>query len=566
MYQVFRETLLQPFVGLQKFAINNNRFITYLSLYLTVVCNFPLLIQFYKALFDLEFFNWLFALSFPVLLFSLLHIFLSLLDFKYLIKPLAIALVLIGSTVTYAEYNYSVLFNYGMIENIFQTSSSEAQMYVNSMSILWVLITGIIPSLVILNIKIKYGKPLKFIGNKVAYLAITVTLFSGILLVFYKSYASFGRNNKEFVHMITPLNVITNSIKYLDRTYFYTTPEYKTIAQDASIVATESINPKLFVLLVGETSRAKNHNYYGYSRQTNAYTEDESLLVFNDVSSCGTATAISVPCMFSLLKKDDFSTQSARNQDNVLDILNRLPINVEWLDNDGTCKDVCNDITHVFFDPKSNAKLCDGKYCYDQILIDNLQKTINKYSENNKDTVIVLHLVGSHGPTYYRRYPSQFKIFIPDCPRSDIQNCTEQKLVNTYDNTILYTDYIYDEAIKIAKDNEGWDSSVMYVSDHGESLGENGFYLHGIPYAIAPKEQTQIPMYLWLSDSYMASEHMSRNCLKRMVETGHFSHDNVFHTVLGMMNVSTEVYQPELDVLSSCEHSIDLEEMGLANK
>lgn len=502
---------------------------------------------------QLKSFSWLFAASFPILLFTLLHIFISLFDVKYLLKPVVSILIILSALVAYAEFQYSILFDYGMIENIFQTSQAEAQMYVNSESVIWIIIVGLIPGLLSLYIRVEFGRPFQHITKKVAYLAISITLLSGTLLFFYKDYASFGRNNKEMVHMITPLNVVTNTIKYINRTYLYTPPNYMEIALDAKLNSVANDKPNLLVLLVGETSRSKNHKLYGYEKNTNPYTSDKDLVVFNDVSSCGTATAVSVPCMFSLLTKDEFTRTSAKYQDNVLDILKRASINVEWLDNDGTCKDVCTKIEHVFFNPSEYMDLCDGQYCYDQILINHLEATISKYEGRKKDTVIVLHLVGSHGPTYFKRYPGNFKVFKPDCPRSDIQNCTQEELVNTYDNTILYSDYIYSSAIELVQEHRDWSSSVMYISDHGESLGEGGLYLHGIPYAIAPEEQIKVPMYLWMSEDYENTHNIDKPCLISYARAETFSHDNLFHTILGLMDIRTNIYEPDLDVLSPCK-------------
>lgn len=129
--------------------------------------------------------------------------------------------------------------------------------------------------------------------------------------------------------------------------------------------------------------------------------------------------------------------------------------------------------------------------------------------------MIVLHTIGSHGPTYYNRYPPQFRKFTPTCDTNEIQTCTKEQLVNTYDNTLVYVDYIVDKAINLLKEHQDkFTTSLVYLSDHGESLGENGIYLHGLPYAIAPDSQKQVPMLLWLSEDYQNGIRLTRTACK----------------------------------------------------
>lgn len=171
----------------------------------------------------------------------------------------------------------------------------------------------------------------------------------------------------------------------------------------------------------------------------------------------------------------------------------------------------------------------DGE-CYDDVLFHGLEEYINNLQG---DGVIVLHTIGSHGPTYYNRYPPQFKKFTPTCDTNEIQTCSQQQLVNTYDNTILYVDYIVDKAINILKAHQdNFTTSLVYLSDHGESLGENGVYLHGLPYSIAPETQKHVPMLLWLSEDYQQRYQISQTCLQKRASAEDFSQDNLFSTLL----------------------------------
>ena len=167
--------------------------------------------------------------------------------------------------------------------------------------------------------------------------------------------------------------------------------------------------------------------------------------------------------------------------------------------------------------------------------------------------MITLHTNGSHGPTYFERYDDKFRRFVPDCQRADIQNCSSDEIINTYDNTILHTDNLIAETIKKVRDQyPQYASRVVYISDHGESLGENGVYLHGMPYAIAPDEQTHVPWLLWFSDAAQRELAIDVNCLKTLAEQGGYSHDNLFDTMLSITGVETSIYQPDLDLLSGC--------------
>ena len=300
------------------------------------------------------------------------------------------------------------------------------------------------------------------------------------------------------------------------------------------------------VFIVGETARAQNFSLGGYQKHTNPFTEKMGVKYFSRVTSCGTATAISIPCMFSRFSRAKYDPRQATSQDNVLDIIHRSGADVLWIDNDGSCKGVCARVETIAIDTDSDSDLCDGRTCYDQVLINQLQKKLQHLDKQN--TVIVLHMIGSHGPTYYRRYPQEKRVFTPDCPRSDIQNCSEEALKNTYDNTIYYTDFILSEVIANLKTVDADNISMLYVSDHGESLGESGLYLHGFPYLLAPEEQIHVPLIYW---SNKLNNPTYSACIDNQL-AAEISHDNIFDTLLDLTQVSTSIYSRELDFLSTC--------------
>ena len=192
----------------------------------------------------------------------------------------------------------------------------------------------------------------------------------------------------------------------------------------------------------------------------------------------------------------------------------------------------------------TDPKVCEQGTCYDDVLITALEDYIS-FSTASR-AVVVLHMMGSHGPTYFQRYPESFRKFTPDCAQSDIQHCSEEALINTYDNTIVYTDHVLAGLIRVLENSQIEQTQMMYVSDHGESLGESGLYLHGFPYAIAPASQTTVPFLYWRNRA-IVSENSCSNHNREL-----FSHDNIFDTFLGATSVISNTYKPERDMLSHC--------------
>jgi lipid A ethanolaminephosphotransferase len=313
--------------------------------------------------------------------------------------------------------------------------------------------------------------------------------------------------------------------------------------------------PRLFFLILGETARAKNHTLNGYERDTTPNMVSRGGYYFANTESCGTATAISVPCMFSGYSRDEFSLVKGRSTETLFDVIARAGSRAIWLDNDSGCKEVCAKTEFEDFTDSNNPKWCAEKgQCLDEILLDGLEGKILK---DKRDTIVVLHLKGSHGPAYYKRYPPAFEKFKPSCKTNDLSQCSPSELINTYDNTIVYTDHIVGEVIKRAESlSKQYATAVLYVSDHGESLGEGGLYLHGLPYAIAPDEQTKVPMYAWVSPDFIKLERWSTGCMSKQTKVQR-SHDNVYSTVLGFLEIETVAYKAALDLFEPCHTDTD---------
>jgi lipid A ethanolaminephosphotransferase len=307
---------------------------------------------------------------------------------------------------------------------------------------------------------------------------------------------------------------------------------------------------KVVVFIVGETARSANFSLHGYERKTNPLLEKQDIAYFKDATACGTSTAVSVPCMFSHLERKNFDVSDAEFTENLVDLAQKAGYHVIWRDNDDGCKGVCRRIKDLKdMQETKHPVYCNGKDCLDQILLDELMDIFPKIKQN---TLIVLHAQGSHGPAYYKRYPDKFKKFLPTCDTSDIKDCSLDQIVNAYDNTILYTDYIISQAIDIAKKYPKLESSVIYVSDHGESLGENNIFLHGMPFGIAPAEQKSVPMLVWMNENMKKWDHIDYNCLKLSAEKNAYSHDNLFHSLLGLMAIKTSAYDKRYDLFDAC--------------
>ncbi|MFQ6005352.1 MAG: phosphoethanolamine transferase, partial [Woeseia sp.] len=268
---------------------------------------------------------------------------------------------------------------------------------------------------------------------------------------------------------------------------------------------------------------------------------------FRHVSACGTSTAWSVPCMFSLRGRRDFSPEIAASESNVLDLINHAGVHVVWIDDNSGCKAVCTRIEHLDIGPPSvhELPLRDGDQVYDEDMLAVLDKYV---FGTTSDVLIVLHTIGSHGPAYHNRFPDSFAVFRPYCHINSPQDCSEREVANAYDNTIVYTDFVLNEAIGFLNQNEGeFDSFLLYASDHGESLGENGVYLHGLPYYLAPQSQINVPMIFWMSAGMSSSHHLSRARLAAISDAG-LSHDNISHSLLGLFNIKSKTYKTKLDV------------------
>ncbi|CAH8199038.1 phosphoethanolamine--lipid A transferase [Vibrio aestuarianus] len=526
-----------------------------LALYFVVIVNLPVYSALSDVLSKLDGVKIGFVISIPIFFLATFNFLFNLFSWPWLTKPFFALLILLSAAVSYAGFNYGTLFDSDMIANIVETDSSEANSYFSLYSLVWMIGMGIIPALLLIITPIQKNKSFfNLILRKLTSMAISLVVIGTVVMMYYQDYASVGRNNSYLRQLIIPTQLVYSIGKYVHRTYLATPIIYREIGLDAKqmpqALSAATDKPTLVVFVLGETARSQNYQLNGYNRPTNSYTKALDVISFQDVSSCGTATAVSVPCMFSSFTRDNYSRQAADNQDNFLDILKRAQVGLFWIENDGGDKNVAQNIDKIEIDRSRVDEQCNGQTCYDMAMLENFEKNIDKMQGNR---MLLMHLIGSHGPTYFQRYPQNKKVFQPDCPRADIENCTVEQIINTYDNTILYTDYVIAQTIEKLKTLEDkYNTALIYISDHGESLGENGLFLHGMPYGLAPEYQTQVPMIFWTSPGFEREKSLNTTCLRNNAQQKTYSQDNLFHSMLGIMDITTEVYNPHMDLFANC--------------
>jgi lipid A ethanolaminephosphotransferase len=378
------------------------------------------------------------------------------------------------------------------------------------------------------------------------------------LLAIYQDFSSIMRNHTQLRYLINPLNsfyaigmVAAKPLQSDDTTLW-------PIGRDAQTAPLKTNSkPPLLLLVLGETARMGNFGVNGYERDTTPELAKENVISLRGVMSCGTSTATSVPCMFSHLGKEKFEARK-NNYESLIDVLQHAGLAVLWVDNQSGCKGVCERASQALTSDLHHPTFCKNDECFDEIMLHQLDKRIQALPAERraKGVVVVMHQMGSHGPAYYKRVPENFKMFQPECNSNALQQCSREQVVNSFDNTILYTDHFLAQAIQWLKKSEATAApALLYVSDHGESLGENNLYLHGLPYRVAPDVQKRVPWITWWSSRFEQQSGISRTCLKNKV-LDPLTHDNYFHSVLGLLNVNTEVYQAKLDVHADCRNKL----------
>ncbi len=510
------------------------------ALWLGTVCNWPLWQQL-AQLPDLTGTRGaVFIAVFCGIVCALTGALLSLVAWRPWFKIAATVLLLTAAALAYFIGSYGTIIDPTMIVNVLQTDSREAGDLLSLRLAASLLVLGVLPSLWLWRRPLERApfarrltiNLLGFVAGVVAAVLLSLAVFADL--------SSTMRNHKSLRYMISPVNGLYSLAAVAVRSQAQPSGPPEVVGLDAKLTPrADGTKPPLFVLVVGETARAMNFSLNGYARPTNPELAQANVLSYPQAASCGTSTAASLPCMFSVLGKEQYEALK-KPQEGLLDVLQRAGLAVLWLDNQSGCKGVCERVPH--------EDLCHDDECMDEALIAALPKALAGLDPERakRGVVLVLHQMGSHGPAYYKRSPAGIKPFQPECQSNALQQCERQQVVNGYDNSIAYTDHVLASAIAWLKTQEAaYAPALFYMSDHGESLGENGLYLHGVPYAFAPVEQTHVPAVLWLPDSAADLRACAKTSLAQPI-----SHDMISHTLLGYMGVRTALYKPEWDLLA----------------
>ncbi|CEG55534.1 phosphoethanolamine transferase [Legionella fallonii] len=484
--------------------------------------------------------TWLIFLYLATAIIGLQWLLLLLVINRWTYRWLMPLLFLITSLAVYFISTLHIYIDPSMVVNVLNTDQQESKEFLQWGIAPYFLFLGALPSWIVWQVKII---PSRF-SYRISMICLSLCMILGGVWACVYDFGPIIREQRHLLYLCTPLNVIYSSIKTCWKTRQISKDKIK-IGEDAyQGYRTAASKPRIIILVIGETVRASNWGLNNYIRQTTPALAQHKLINFSQVTSCGTNTAISVPCMFSPYGMHS-NQQLIQNSESLLHVLNKAKITVLWRDNQSGCQGVCNGLP---VEKVTVDALCKHGRCLDEVLLHQLKERIQA---QKNDQIIVLHMLGNHGPAYFERYPEQFKRWQPICETTDLSRCSQKSIINTYDNAILYTDSILANAIDLLTTIESHDTGLIYLSDHGESLGEHGLFLHGLPYFLAPDEQKKVPMVLWLSQGLLRQLRIQKNCLHKK-QADPISHDYLFSTILGLLEVKTNVYKEELDLTASC--------------
>ncbi len=494
-----------------------------------------------------------FLASLFALLVFLHTIFLLLIPGKRAFQLIVSVLFVVAALSSYSADTYGVRIDREMVHNLIETDHREVRALLSPRLALYLLGLGIIPALLVWRLnpqRVGVGRQLR---SRALFIVGALALSAVMVFGSFSRYAEFAREHRSLRYLLSPASAVAGTVGYIrDRLPEEGDAGIMEVAGPSTRLAhAASDKPLLMFLVIGETARSRDFQLGGYARETNPeLAKTTGVFYFSQVSSCGTSTAVSLPCMFSALSREESSVAKRARTPNLLDSLSGAGLTVEWYDNNSGGKKVNDRVKTVSYpgDPR-DPTLCDAESCMDEILLTGLDERLRAL---DNDAVLVFHEMGNHGPAYYRRYPKRFEVFTPVCRTNQFKECSDEAIRNAYDNAVLYTDHNLARQIELLKSvSQRFDTVLIYISDHGESLGENGLYLHGAPLSLAPDEQTRVPFVLWMSPGYQQRFRLAGDCLAAQLGKA-FRHENLYHTVLASMDVRNAAFRPALDMLAPC--------------
>ncbi len=524
--------------------LHTETLILFACLYFSLFAN----AEFWRAAAPQPWTHGMWTLSLFLLVTAVHGVWLSLLVWRHTARWVLSVLVVVAALAGHYMASYGIYIDADMVRNVLHTDWREASDLAGADAVL-PLLASVPALLVVWRVRLRPRTWSRTLLARVLFLGGMVVVGALGVLPSIQPLTAFLRNQREVRYLVTPANVLVSLAKVVSEEAPGKARVQLPIGEDAvQSPAATMRRPRLVVLVVGETARAANWGLNGYARQTTPELARRGVLNFPHVAACGSSTEVSLPCMFSPYGREHYDEKEIRGHQSLLHVLQRAGVATLWRDNQSGCKGVCNGLPVEDLHARNDPALCDGKRCEDGILLTGLADAARR---NAGDQVIVLHMLGNHGPTYFERYPPAFKVYQPVCETSDLGRCSRAQIVNAYDNALRYTDHVLAGAIDALAGMEDYDTALLYVSDHGESLGENGLYLHGMPYSIAPREQLQVPMVAWFSEGWRKATGLDDTCLRRQA-AGQRSHDDLFHTMLGLTDVKTALYRPDHDIFLTC--------------
>jgi lipid A ethanolaminephosphotransferase len=505
----------------------------------------------------------LFVAGFGVMIAASMVALLAFFAWRPVIKPAVALLLVIAALGAYFMGSYHVVIDTTMMINVMQTDPREVRDLLSLDLVGGLLLLAGLPLLVVWRVRVAGSSAGRQIGRNLLGLIVALLAIAALAFAFFAELSGTMRNHRSMRYLINPANSLVALIDLAQQSQAKPSGPPLAIGLDARIEPRPAGTlPPLLVLVIGETGRADHFALNGYPRPTTpelaAFAAAE-VTSFHRVMSCGTNTAASLPCMFSSLGKTAFEARD-RDHENLLDLVQRAGMAVLWVDNQAGCKGLCERVPNAYArDPVAGgqalpAALCDGDECLDEALLHDLDGRLAALpaAARERGVLVVLHQMGSHGPAYFKRSPPDRKPFQPECTTNVLQQCEHAALVNAYDNSIAYTDHMLADTVRwLQTQASAYDTTMLYVSDHGESLGENNLYLHGLPYALAPIEQKHVPMVLWMAPRSASEGGIAPACVQAERDAA-LSHDNLFHTTLGVLGIQASEYKPALDMLAAC--------------
>jgi lipid A ethanolaminephosphotransferase len=530
------------------------------GLWIATLANWPLW-RTLRALPEMESTRgWLFVAGFCGMVAALTIALLTLAAWRHTVKP-AIALFVVSAALgAHFMGSYGVVIDPTMMTNVLQTNPRETLDLLSLRFVLSVFLLAGVPLILMWRVPVQRLRLSAQLGRNAIALIVSVLVLAALVMALFADLSATMRNHKSLRYLVNPVNSFYALGALAFQSQARPSGPPQVIGADVrQLPRADAARPPLLMLVVGETARADHFALNGYTRPTNPELAALPVTSFRDVTSCGTNTAASLPCMFSALGRVGFDARE-RDQENLLDLAQRAGLAVLWVDNQAGCKGVCVRVQNAFArDVPAGAAplpaaLCAEGDCLDEALLHGLDERLAALpaAQRARGVLLVLHQMGSHGPAYYKRAPPQRKPFMPECATNVLQQCERQTLVNTYDNSIAYTDHVLASAIGwLNRQTGAHDPALLYVSDHGESLGENNLYLHGLPYAVAPREQKHVPMVAWFAPQTASAAALDLNCLAAKRDAA-LTHDHLFHSVMGLLGLRSSEYQSTLDAFASC--------------